>query len=246
MKHLYLGLVAGLIALLSSCGPARDIVYLQDLPAGADVTIQDDGELRLEPGDIVSVKVHSRDNELAEMFNIAEDNYTVDPAGNIDLPIMGSVKVEGLTRVEVAQAVKYRLLSGSLLRDPVVTVEFPKMGYYIIGESGVGRHDFPTDKLNLLEAIAMAGDLPMSGRRKDIRVLRTEGNRQHVYEVDVTKADDLYASPVYYVKQNDMIYVQPNQMKQDQSTPYGSQYMNYTFWISIVTLAASVVAIFAK
>lgn len=260
MKRILRLLAIAAIAVTTSCGPAKDIIYIQDLPPNAQLTLQADGELVAEAGDKLSVTVHSRDQELARMFNLSADPqatatpgrashslYTVDKAGNIDMPVLGNMHVAGKTRLEIADMVKYKLLAGSLLRDPVVTVEFPRMAYYVIGESGtVGRHEFPDDKLNLLEALSISGDLNINGRRTNVRVLRTEGGKQTAYHVDLTKTDQLYASPAYYIHQNDMIYVEPNQVRQNQSTANGSSYMTPTFWISMLSFAATVAVLIAK
>lgn len=256
-KKFWPSAIIAIAAMVSSCGPAKDIVYMQDLPSNAILTLQDGGELRLQPGDKVDITVHSRDEELAKMFNIGHHGgsttgggssayYTVDKNGKIDMPVLGQISVEGLTRLQVAQLVKYRLLSGSLLRDPIVTVEFPEMAYYIIGESGVGRHTFPTDKMNLLEALSISGDLNISGKRTNILVLRTEDGKQVPYRVDLTSADNVYSSPAYYVKQNDMIYIEPNQVKANQSTANGNNYLTPTFWMSMFSFATTLVVLFTK
>ncbi len=257
-KKLWLTAAIAATLVTTGCGPAKDIIYLQDLPTNTVLNIQQDGELRLRPGDQLAINVHSRDQELVKMFNLGAGHssgrnisgkdalYTVDKNGKIDMPILGLISVEGLTRLEVAQLVKYRLLAGNLLRDPIVTVEFPEMAYYVIGESGVGRHEFPNDKLNLLEALSVSGDLNISGRRTNILVLRNEGDRQVPYRVDITKTDDLYASPVFYVRQNDMIYVEPSQVRANQSTANGSSYMTPGFWISMFTFATTLAVLFTK
>lgn len=254
-KHALIALIAGAGALISSCGPAKDIAYIQDLPDNAVLTLQENGELRLQPGDKLRIKVHSRDKEMESLFNISQmgstgsiehDLYTVDKNGKIDLPTLGQLSVEGLTRLDVAQLVKYRLLAGNLLRDPIVTVEFPQMAYYVIGESGVGRHEFPADKLNIMEALSISGDLAISGKRTNILVLRTENGQQVPYRVDLTRADGVYASPAYYLKQNDMIYVEPTQVKANQSTANGNNYMTPSFWISMVSFATTLAVLFTK
>ena len=245
-------------AFTSSCGPAKDIIYMQDLPLNADLKLQEGGELRLMPGDRLYINIHSRDSELASMFNLGSGYssgnsiggstavYTVLPNGSIDMPILGTMQVQGLTRLEVAQLVKYRLLAANLLRDPTVNVEFPDMAYYVIGESGTGRHVFPDDKLNIIEALSLAGDLTITGRRTNVLVLRTENGRQTPYRVDLTKTDEVYGSPVYYLKQNDMIYIEPNQVRQNQSTANGSSYMTPAFWISMFSFATTLAVLFSK
>lgn len=254
-KKAFLSLIAAAGTIIVSCGPAKDIAYMQDLPDNAVLTLQENGELRLQPGDKLRIKVHSRDEEMVKMFNLSQTNssgsvehdmYTVDPNGKIDLPVLGQLSVEGLTRLEVAQLIKYRLLAGSLLRDPIVTVEFPQMAYYVIGESGVGRHEFPADKLNIMEALSISGDLAISGKRTNILVLRTENGQQIPYRIDLTRADGVYASPAYYLKQNDMIYIEPTQVKANQSTANGNNYMTPSFWISMVTFATTVAVLITK
>lgn len=255
LKHAILTIIVGAGAFMTSCGPAKDIAYIQDLPNNAVLTLQEDGDLRLQPGDKLTIKVHSRDEEMTKIFNLSQtgtngnishDMYTVDKNGKIDLPVLGQLSVEGLTRLEVAQMIKYRLLAGSLLRDPIVTVEFPEMAYYVIGESGVGRHEFPADKLNIMEALSISGDLAISGKRTNILVLRTENGQQVPYRVDLTRADGVYASPAYYLKQNDMIYIEPTQVKANQSTANGNSYMTPSFWISMVTFATTLAVLFTK
>ena len=244
--------------LVSSCGPAKDIIYVQDLQPNIELTLQKGGELTLQPGDKVSIQIHSRDEELARMFNLGQGYssgrniggasalYTVEPNGTIEMPILGSIDVEGMTRSDVARAVKYRLLAANLLRDPTVTVEFPDMAFYVIGESSPGRHLFPDDKLNLLEALSISGDLSMMGKRTNVLVLRTENGKQVPYRVDLTKTDEVYGSPVYYVRQNDMIYVEPNQVRQNSSTANGSSYMTPGFWISMFSFATTLAILFTK
>lgn len=241
ISRLGLAALLAIVAALTSCGPARNIVYLQDLPDDAKLRVQTDGELRLRKGDKVAINVHSRDQELVSMFNLTSGElYTVDEAGNIELPILGQMHVQGLSRTDIEKQVRYRLLSGGLLRDPIVTCKFPEMAFYVIGESGVGRHEFPDDQLNLLEALAICGDIPMSGKRTNVLVLRTEGDKQVPYRVDFTETDAVYSSPVYYIRQNDMIYVEPTQVKQNTSTANGSNYMTLGFWTGLLSLAMTI------
>ena len=235
-----------LLALLCSCGPARDILYVQDLPENVPIPIQKDGDIRLEPGDRLQIDIHSRDQEMYSAFNITSDQvYTVDEFGRIDMPILGILDVEGLTRLEVAQMIKYRLLAGALLRDPIVTVTFPEMCYYTIGERA-GRYEFKRDKVTILEALSEMGDLPMTAKRTNVMVLRTEGDNQVAYRVDLTKTDDVYSSPVYYLRQNDIIYIEPTQLKQDTSKAYGSSYMQLGFWVGLLGTVTSLITLFTK
>lgn len=245
---------------LVSCHTATKVTYLQDMMPDVSINLQNEEHFKLAVGDKVSVVVHGRDQDIVKMFNLGEVStstssnnssehllYTVDDNGMIDMPILGPVAVAGLTRGEVANLVKYRLLSSKLVRDPTVTVEFANLSYTILGEVGApGRKRISRDKLTLLEAIAEAGDLTIQGRRDNILVLRTEGGTQTPYRVDITNTQDLYSSPVFYLKQNDMIYVQPTDLKANQSTVNGNSMLTPTFWFSVVSFITTLVVFFTK
>ena len=132
--------------------------------------------------------------------------YTVDNEGNIDMPILGLIKAQGLTRIELSNLIKYKLLSGNLLRDPVVTVEYANLSFYVAGEvNDPGRKMIDRDRITLLEALSQAGDLTIQGKRDNILVLRTENGVQTPYRVDLTETNSLYSSPAFYLQQNDYI-----------------------------------------
>lgn len=254
-------LVLVVLLSLASCHTATtQVAYLQDLMPNVSVALQEEQPIRLSKGDMVSIVVHGRDEEIVKMFNLgnATNNsasaggndhmqYTVDENGQIDMPILGPIAVSGLTREEVANVVKYRLLSGKLMRDPTVTVEFANLCYSMIGEVGSpGRKTINRDKITLLEALAEAGDLTIQGRRDNILVLRTENGKQTPYSVDLTKAQSLYSSPVFYLKQNDMIYVQPNDVKANQSTFNGSAMHTPSFWFSVISMISTIILLITK
>ena len=166
--------------------------------------------------------------------------YTVDEKGEIDFPVLGAVKVQGLTRIEVAQTIKNRLITENLCKDPVVTVTFYEMNFSVLGNSEAGVKPITKDKITLLEAIAMAGDLHIDGLRKNVLVMRQEGNQQVPYRVDLTSAESVYNSPVYYIRQNDVIYVEPNNMAKRGSTVMGSSAYTPGFWFSMFSSIVSV------
>ena len=237
---------------LTSCKTPRDIAYLQDAMENVPIQTQTDGNIRFQPGDKLSIYVHSRDPQLMELFNLTGSNnmsnsnttgrgaYTVDPRGEIDFPVLGLIKVQGFTRNEVAQTVKSMLLERSLCNDPVITVEFYNMNFSILGDfSGSGTRAITKDKITLLEAISMAGDLEINGLRKNVMVLRQEGDQQIPYRVDLTSANSIYNSPVYYIRQNDVVYVEPNNKHKRGSTVMGSSAYTPSFWMSTITAAIS-------
>lgn len=247
--------------IMASCNSATKIVYLQDIQTDVPMALQEVKPIKLQPGDKLSIIVHSRDNELVQMFNISDGYnsgsstannrnnslYTVDASGKIDMPVLGLINVEGLTRTELANLIKYRLLSSNLVRDPIVTVEYQNMTISVLGEvNSPGRLTIDRDNITLLDAIAQAGDLTITGRRDNILVLRTEDGKQTPYRVDLTQTGSLYASPVFYLKQNDVVYVEPNEVKANQSTLNANTTRTPTFWFSSASLLMTIILFLTK
>ncbi|MBO5635053.1 MAG: polysaccharide biosynthesis/export family protein [Bacteroidales bacterium] len=251
------------VLLAAGCSTVPKIAYLRELPAEVPVALQETQDLTLKPGDRLQIFVFSHDRELASDFNLWEGGYggysssnysgtsstssrggnhpyTVDKNGEIEMPVLGRIKVSGKTRLEVADLIKYRLLSGQMLADPTVQVEYYDLSFYALGEIGrTGRIAIPRDNVTIMEAISLAGDLTISGRRDNVMVLRTENGKQTPYFVDLTNPQSVYNSPVYYLQQNDMIYVEPTPMRANQSTQMANQTRNPAFWMSSITSVIS-------
>ena len=264
-KPLYALMLSSLLA-LGSCANKKDIVYLQDVQSGAVQSIGQDAQIKLAPQDKISIIVKSKDAILADLFNlpakmtqigvpsdIVSRNaqglsvYTVDNDGKIDFPILGKIDVAGKTRMEVSEDIKSRLLEGQHLREAVVTVEYANLSVSVMGEvQRPGRYAIERDKLTLLEALGMAGDLTIYGQRNNVLVIREEHGQRKTYRVDLRRAEDLYASPAYYVKQNDLIYVEPNDFRVGQSTVNGNNVLSTSFWISLASLATTIGLFFLR
>lgn len=237
------------LLLLSSCKTPTDIAYLQDVVDEQPITTQKDGNIRFLPGDKLSIYVHSRDPQLMGLFNLSGSGssggsnnssaYTVDSNGNIDFPVLGHIKIQGFTRDEVASNIKKKLLDENMCKDPVVTVQFYNMNFYVLGESGAGAKPINKDKITVLEAVSLAGDLNINGLRKNIMVLRQEGDHQIPYRVDLTSAKSIYNSPVYYIQQNDIVYVEPNNKTKRSSTVMGSSAYTPSFWLGMFSAGVS-------
>jgi len=205
---------------------------------------------------MLSIVVSSKNPELAAMFNLPIvsyqagsemartgyqelTGYVVDEQGNINFPILGSLHVAGLTRWQLQNKIKDELTKRDLLKDMVVTVEFLNFKISILGEvSNPGTYNIKGDKATLLEAISMAHDLTIYGRRDQVYVIREQNNTRTTYRVDL-RSSDLFNSPAYYLKQNDIIYVQPNKVRSGQSTINDNSMKSASFWISIASLLSS-------
>lgn len=254
--HLVLFLVA---LLLASCKSATNISYMQNLVTNVPVEVQEEKTIKLQTGDRLNITVSSRDEELVRIFNINANSgsssnstsgsgtYTVDPQGNIDFPTLGLISVGGKSRLDVANEIKYRLLSGNFVRDAVVTVDYADMGFYALGELGTkGRVPITKDKVTILEAISEAGDLSIDGRRENVTVLRTVNGVQTPYRIDLTDARSIYSSPAYYIQQNDIIYVEPSQKKANESTPTANMFNTPGFWMGLASFAITIVNFLVK
>lgn len=255
-----------IIMLLGSCASSKDISYLQDIrDKNLNITTSFTN-IKVRPGDKISIIINSKDPLLADLFNLPivahrvgqslntsisqnqqVSGYTVNSSGKIDFPILGEILVSGMTREEVATYIKNELVSKDLIKDPVITVEFMNLTISIMGEvKNPGRFNIDKDNITILDAISMAGDLTIYGKRDNVVVIRTEGKEQKTYKIDFRSAQELLASPAYYLQQNDVVYVEPNTTRARQSTVNGNNVVSTSFWISVTSLLATIAVLFVK
>lgn len=257
-------LLAACAALLSSCATPKEVVYFQDLQQtdGTLAAVQAK-EIRVRPDDKISIIVNSRDPQLTDLFNLpyvsrqlgqtlrsvtstygqsqGVSGYTVDSEGNIDFPVLGKIHVEGMTREEIGRCIKDELIGQDLVKDPIVTVEFMNLTVSVMGEvAKPGRYAIERDRITILDALSMAGDLTIYGRRDAVMVQRMEGDTLQVYQLNLVSGQDVYNSPAFYLQQNDLVYVAPNDVKVRESTVNGNNIRSTSFWISLGSLLTSV------
>ena len=248
---------------LSACGSSKQVVYFQDLkPGKTEITLPEPKAITVRPEDKISIIVNSRDPQLTDLFNLpimsrqlgqslrngttngnsqGVSAYTVNAEGEIDFPVLGKIAVAGMKREEIADYIKQRLMEENLVKDPVVTVEFANLCISVLGEvNNPGRFSIDRDRLTILDALSLAGDLTIYGNRSKVLVLRQEGEVQRVYGLNLTSGEHIYTSPAYYLQQNDVVYVEPNAVKARQSTVNGNNVRSTSFWISLASLLTSV------
>lgn len=260
-------MTAATLMLLASCGSktSRNINYLQEAQKDTTVSMLPEEGILVQPKDMISIVVSSRSPELSAMFNLTNVSYqaggetsttgsynrilgySVDNNGNIDFPIVGKINVSGLTRWQVADKVKEELVSRNLLKDPVISVEFLNFKVSVLGEvAHPGTYTVTGDKITLLEALSLAGDLTIYGRRDRVSVIREINGKRTVYINDL-RSMDLFTSPSYYLKQNDVVLVEPNKVRAGQSTINENSLKSTSFWMSVgsflVTIANLIIAI---
>lgn len=250
--------------LLFSCGTSKDVVYFQDAPQGTEIKANY-RPITFRPGDKLTINVNTRNPNIANKLNLvtmsrqmgstsqtSSNNgvmsYTIDKDGNIEMPEVGTIHIAGLTRGQVAEHVEQKLVEKNLVQDAVVIVEFANLSYSILGEVKLpNRYYIDRDEITILDAISQAGDLTIQGQRTNIKVLRKEDNgTQKVYTANLCSLEELQNSPVYYIQQNDIVYVEPNDMRARQSTVNGNNFRSSAFWISLASLLTSVVSIITR
>ena len=246
-----------------SCSTPKEISYFQDMSSVEGQRVSGAKEITVRPKDKISIIVNCKSPELTALFNLPYvtqrlgensrstiasgysqgyiSGYTVDDRGCIDFPVLGEVSVAGLTRDEIASEIKRELREQGQATDAVVTVDFMNLYYQVLGEvAKPGRYAIDKDAVTVLDAIGTAGDLTIYGRRDRVKVLRDENGKMRTYELNLCSASDLISSPAYYIRQNDVIYVDPNDVRARQATVNGNNVRSTSFWISLTSLAASV------
>ena len=259
MKKINFGLLLFILLTGTSCISSKKMIYLQgvDSLTNPAQVIQQDYELRIKPDDQLYIMVSSKEPQLLTPFantqilgsstsgggtNIQETTgVQVDKNGKIDVPILGEIQVAGLTRLQLADEIKKRLEEGQYIKDPTVSVRIKGLKISVMGEVGSpGVHEMAGDRITLLEALSMAGDLTPTAKRTNILVLREEEGKRHTYTVDLTSGRDVLESPCYYLQQNDVVYVEPNK----SINVKGSSALSYLgAGASIISVLASIVSL---
>lgn len=263
-KYRLIGILALSVSMLS-CSTPKNITYFQDVTNGESLQPEKVYDIRVQPDDKLSIIVNTQDPTLSAQFNLVQTQnrlmsfnkvgetnatysgesrtafYTVDSEGDINFPVLGRIHIGGMKRSEVASYIEKRLINDDLVKQPIVTVEFINTGFSVLGEVATpGRYEFNKDRMTILEAIAMAGDLKNTGLRENVIVVRQEGGGQKTYRVNLTDTQNLWSSPVYYMQQDDVIYVEPNDKSKRETTATGNTLYNPSFWVSIGSIGISV------
>ena len=163
------------------------------------------GSISLDAAGSTTATSFARDNDF---------RYTVDQEGCINFPLLGDLMVQGMTVAEVEDFVERRIREESYISDPIVTATFKNFQITVIGMAGTGNYTIEKDRLNLIEALAMIGNIPNTALINDVMVIRTQDGFRTAYSVNL-QTKDLFESPVYYLQQNDVIYIKPSKYVSD-------------------------------
>ena len=253
MKKSYLFLVIALLAIivvLGSCSVPKDIAYFQDFNSGKSIIVQNPVEIKFRADDEIRIMVSTQRDELTKQFSLGAgtssegSRYTIDSEGYIRFPMLGRIHVAGLNRQELQEMIREMIIEKDLVRDPIVTVDYSNLYVIILGDVGAGRVQIDRDKFTILDAIGSSGDLRITGQRTNVKVIRENYGKKTVYELNLCSAEDLYSSPVYYLQQNDVIYVEMNKKEKRNSTVMGNSTVQPSFWIGLATFVVGAIAWF--
>lgn len=254
---------------LVSCSTPSNVVYFQDAEQVNNMLLQPVQQFRLRPEDKINIVVSSSNPMLEKQFTLMTSGnsrgvlggsvtpqtsasggssgpnqmvaYTVDEQGTITFPILGKLSVAGKTRRELATYIRNRLIERNLVSDPIVTVEYVNLGVNVLGEVNKAGHiDITKDHFTIADAIAYAGDLKIDANRENVMVSREVDGVQQIFYIDLTNMQQMLTSPAYYLQQNDLVYIAPNEKRMRESQSYGNTFNNPSIWISIVTMLVTI------
>jgi polysaccharide export outer membrane protein len=212
--------------LLASCASTKNVVYLKDAK-DSEVSIYDKLEPVIQKNDLLSITVTSPNAVASQPFNTAvavstqlvgytstqSYGYLVDHDGYIDIPMLGRVKAAGLTKKELKDKITDLLITNKYLMQPVVSVRYLNFKVTVLGE--VARPmviNVPDEKINIMEALGFAGDMTVYAKRDNVVLIREEGGKRITKRLNLN-SDEILKSPYYYLKTNDIVYVEPNKAK---------------------------------
>lgn len=246
--------IASVILTLSSCASRQDLVYFQDEPLTKLNTMPSVFELKYKTDDLITIDVTGLDFEAVLPFNlpiVANNNnnilngqgnlrmqaYLIDAQGNIEFPILGTIKIAGLTRSEATNMLKEKI--SEYVKDPIVNIRLANFTVTIIGEvNRPGTFTLQDERITLPEALGLAGDLTIFGKRDNVLLIREIDGVKSFAKIDLTSID-VINSPAYYLTQNDIIVVEPNsaRIKSSSFNP------NTGIWVGVLGTLATLTAI---
>jgi polysaccharide biosynthesis/export protein len=222
----YVLLSAFLINMLTSCVDTRKVAYFSDLKDSTLIASKDGLVPIIQRKDLLSISVSSLSKDAASVFNApnlpsfsASGNasqtagYLVSQEGTVKFPILGDIPAAGLTQKQLEDTITKMLIDKKLLFDPIVTTRFLNFRVTVLGEvNRPGVIYAPSEQISILEAVGQAGDLTIYGHRDNVMLVRQEGPDKLVKRLDLNSSK-LLQSPYFYLKSNDILYVEPIKAK---------------------------------
>lgn len=243
------------VSFLVSCKAPEKVLYLQDLTQPMEQALKETEEVKVQKDDLLQIYIFAQNPEAAKPFNTIamvsemgtsssnpeQAAYLVDANGCIDLPVLGRMSVEGKTTQEIKAVIAQQLVQKNLIKEPVISVRILNFKVSVMGEvKNPGIIEVKGERITVLEALSKAGDLTIQGRRDHVAVIREVDGKRTVNYLDL-KSKDIFDSPYYYLKQNDVVYVEPNNGRTVQYR--NSQVNNVGTWLSVLSSMLSVVTL---
>lgn len=222
-NYFFISMFLGL--LFSSCASREEIAYFSNMDVNKPSNTINSYSPTLLPDDIVEITVVALDMQAVGPFNgtgISGDvsgsvkkKYLIDELGNVEFPIIGNVKMSGLTRLEAIELLEEKIKV--YVNNPIVSLKIVNFKVTVLGEvSKPGTFQIDNERITILEALGLASDMTIYGERKNVLVIREKDGKKTYTRVDLT-TDEIFDSPIYYLAQNDVVYVEPNASRMNQS-----------------------------
>lgn len=248
---------------MNACTSKKNLVYFQGSDSqSADVNKNYSPVLRSD--DLLSITVMGLDADAVKPFNLpvsllnnnivgsytqgnpTQPGYLIDASGNIDFPVIGKIKVGGLTRDAAVELIKLKLdnkKDSVFVKNPNVNIRILNYKVTVLGEvRNPGTFTIPNERITLPEALGIAGDLMITGVRKNVLVIRDVDGKKTETRIDLT-SKNIFSSPVYYLSQNDVVYVEPNRARINSSVVNTS---NVSLVVSVISLLVTMAVLFTR
>ncbi len=235
------------------CSTAKRVPYFKNIADSVNVssTLPHSNYIdpKIEPNDILQVVIQTIDPKTHNVFSqentketvgtVQTSGYLVDKQGYVELPVVGRLKVAGMTTTEAKKAIRER--ATKVYKEPVVNVRFANFYVTVLGEVGrPGRYIVTNEKVSIIDALGMAGDMTIFGKRENVLLIREEEDKKVFIRFDLNKTD-CFQSPYYYLNSGDVIYIEPNKAKARTATTDASRDRYFTLIASALSLTVSII-----
>jgi polysaccharide export outer membrane protein len=245
-----------LLVIYTSCVSKKDIIYFQNDDIN-QANVSNSYKTIIKPDDLLQITITALDIEAVRPFNLAavtyasssnsaigvaqQQTYLVDTSGEIEFPVLGKLKIGGLTRNQTIDFLKNKL-SPNYIKEPNINIKIANYKISVLGDvQRPGSYNIPNERITILDALALAGDVNISGQRNNLLIIREENNKKVQYRIDL-RSNKLLTSPVYYLQQNDVVYVEPNYARIQSASSNSST----SLFISITGLIITMVSLLTR
>lgn len=258
IKYFKFAIVLLVLTVVCSCTSKKKIIYFSEEASQAEAGTKFNNPV-FRKDDLLSITVMGLDPEAIAPFNMplslqvvnsvggyaqgapTPPGYLIDGNGEIDFPVIGKIQLAGLTRSEAVELLKTKL--GAYIAKPSVVIRILNYKITVLGEvRNPGTFTIPNERITLLEALGIAGDLQITGQRKNVLVLREIDGKKTQTRIDLT-SNDVFNSPVYYLQQNDVVYVEPNRAKMNSSVVNAA---NIGIAVSVLSLLITMATLLSR